>query len=89
MGDLLRRESQVLPDTYLHRGEIIRTLPDTTSRYLAFDVSKALQNQPEDNLLLEDRDRIVLYRVNDLRLPQTVKVLGPVTSRVPFPITRA
>ncbi|WP_257314255.1 polysaccharide biosynthesis/export family protein [Geothrix fuzhouensis] len=79
VGDLLARESQVLPDTYLSRGEIVRQLPDGTTRFLSFDVAKAIQQDPAHNLLLEDRDRVELYRIQDLRLPQTVRLLGPVT----------
>ena len=85
VGDLLRREAQVLPDTYLHRGEILRTLPDQSTRYLAFDVAKALAGSEDHNLILENRDRIELYRTNDLRLPQTVTVVGPVTRAGTFP----
>jgi protein involved in polysaccharide export with SLBB domain len=85
VGDLLKKEAQVLPDTYLHRGEITRTLPDRTTRFLAFDVAQALAGSPEHNLLLEDRDRIELYRTTDLRLPETVQVMGPVTRPGTFP----
>jgi len=79
VGDLLARESQVLPDTYLFRGEVVRQLPDGTTHFLSFDLAKALQKDPAHNLLLEDRDRVELYRIQDLRLPRTVKLLGPVT----------
>lgn len=79
VGDLLARESQILPDTYQARGEIVRTLPDGTTRFLSFDVAKAMQGDPAHNLGLEGRDRVELYRLQDLRLPKTVKVLGPVT----------
>ena len=85
VGDLLKREAQVLPDTYLHRGEIIRTLPDLTSSYLAFDVEKALAGQNDHNILLQDRDRVELYRTSDFRLLDTVRVLGPVTRPGLFP----
>ena len=57
VGDLLKRDGQVLPTTYRARGEIIRTLPDNTTRYLAFDVDKALGGDPAHNVLLENRDR--------------------------------
>jgi len=85
VGDLLRRESQLLPDTYLHRGEIVRTLPDQSTSYLAFDVAQALSGDPAHNILLQDRDQIELYRVSDLRLPQTVQVRGPVSRPGTFP----
>lgn len=79
VGDLLKRENQLLPDTYLGRGEIVRTAPSGATSYLAFDVAKAMAGDSAHNFLLEDRDRVDLYRLNDLRLRQTVKVLGPVS----------
>jgi len=79
VGDLLKRDAQILPDTYLARGEVVRTLADGTTQYFSFDVDKALAGDAAQDVLLEDRDRVELYRVEDLRLPKTVKVLGPVT----------
>ncbi len=79
VGDLLKRENQLLPDTYLGRGEIVRTAPGGNTSYLAFDVAKAVAEDPSHNLLLEDRDRVELYRLDDFRLRRTVKVLGPVS----------
>ena len=79
VGDLLRQEHQILPDTYQPRGEIVRTLPDGSTRYFAFDVTQALAGNPASDLLLADRDKVELYRVEDFRLPETVTVLGPVT----------
>lgn len=78
VGDLLKRDGQILPNTYLSRGEITRTLPDGTERFLAFDVSKALNGDPAHNLILEDRDRVDLYRTDDLRLRKVVSATGPV-----------
>lgn len=78
VGDLLKRDQQALPDTYLHRGEIVRTLPDGTSQFLTFDVVKAMAGDPPQNLLLANKDRIELYRTDDVRLQKTVTLLGPV-----------
>ncbi|WP_243303404.1 SLBB domain-containing protein [Geothrix oryzisoli] len=78
VGDFLKRENQVLPDSYLGRGEVVHTGLDGTQRLQAFDVAKALAGDPAHNLLLEDRDRIELFRLDELRLPRTVSVVGPV-----------
>ena len=78
IGDLLKRDAQVLPDTYHARGEVVRTALDGTTRFLAFDPDRALAGDATQNLLLEDRDRIELFRTEDLRLPEFVTVLGPV-----------
>ncbi|WP_026853124.1 polysaccharide biosynthesis/export family protein [Geothrix fermentans] len=78
VGDLLRRDSQVLPDTYRSRGEVVRTAVDGTTRFLAFDVDRALAGDATHNVLLEDRDRVELFRLEELRLPRLVTVTGPV-----------
>jgi protein involved in polysaccharide export with SLBB domain len=79
VGDLLKRDEQVLPDTYRARGEVVRTMVDGTSRFLVFDVDRALAGDPAQNLLLEDRDRVELFQIEALRAPKFVTVLGPVT----------
>lgn len=79
VADLLKQQNQVLPDTYLGRGELVRTHVDGSTAYQSFDLAKALQGDPAHNLLLEDRDRLEFYRRGDLRLRQTVQVMGPVT----------
>ena len=78
IGDLLKRDAQVLPDTYRARGEVVRTALDGTTRFLAFDLDRALAGDAAHNLLLEDRDRVELFRMEELRLPEFVTVLGPV-----------
>ena len=85
VGDLLKREMLVLPDTYEARGELIHTAPNGISRYESFDVRKALGGDPVHNLVLEDRDRIELHRQGQFRLPRTVTVLGPVAKPGPQP----
>lgn len=80
VGDLLQRDRQVLPDTYLGRGEIVRTGEDGTTKYLAFDVGKALTGDPAHNLLLENRDRVELVQLNRMRLPRQVLISGPLSS---------
>jgi protein involved in polysaccharide export with SLBB domain len=79
IGDLLKRDAQVLPDTYRARGEVVRTALDGTTGFLAFNLDRALAGDAAHNLLLEDRDRVELFRMEELRLPEFVTVLGPVT----------
>jgi len=78
IGDLLKKDSQVLQDTYRARGEVVRTSVDGSTQFLAFDLDRALAGDAAHNLLLQDRDRIELFRMEDLRLPVFVTVLGPV-----------
>lgn len=79
VGDFLKQMSLVLPDTYMERAELVRTHPDGSKHYLAFNVAKAMAGDPEHNLLLEKRDAVELYRVGDLRSRRTLTVQGAVT----------
>lgn len=79
VGDLLKRDRQVLPDTYLGRAEIVRTLEDGSTRFLVFNLGKALSGDASHNHVLEDRDRIELFSVDRFRLPRKVTLEGPLT----------
>lgn len=77
--DLLTGQEQLLPDTYLGRGELVRTYRDERQELLTFDVAKAVQGDLAHNLALEPRDRLTFYTITDFRLPRKVTVLGPFT----------
>jgi protein involved in polysaccharide export with SLBB domain len=76
VGDFLKAHSVLMPDTYLERGELVHILADGTKRFDAFNITKAMAGEAADNLALEDRDEINLYRMGDLRLPRYLKVVG-------------
>lgn len=78
VGDLLKRYNILLPDTYLERGELVNVLANGSKRFTVFNVARALDGDPRDNLVLQDRDEIDLFRIGDLRLQRFLKVVGPV-----------
>jgi protein involved in polysaccharide export with SLBB domain len=77
VADLLREPNQIQPDTYMERGQIVRTHEDGSTGMLVFNLARALRGDPADNLPLEPRDKVDLFKVDDLRLKATVKILGP------------
>jgi protein involved in polysaccharide export with SLBB domain len=77
--DLLKGQDQLLPDTYLGRGEVVRTYADERQELFVFDVAKALQGDAAHDLQLQGRDRLSFFAITDLRLPRTVTVVGPFT----------
>jgi protein involved in polysaccharide export with SLBB domain len=79
VGDLLRRYTLALPDTYLEKGELVHVLADGSKRFTAFNLTRAMAGDPGDNPLLEDRDEINLFRIGDMRLPRYLKIVGPVS----------
>jgi protein involved in polysaccharide export with SLBB domain len=80
LADLLAEPAQVRPDTYLERGQIIRTRGDGSTELLSFNVGLALARDPRHNLGLEPRDKVELVQVEALRLKRTVKIRGPFTT---------
>lgn len=78
-GSFIARNSLLLPDTYLERGELVRTLSDGSRQFRAFNVARAVKGEDGDSPELQDRDEIVLYRIGDVRLPLTLTVTGPLT----------
>ena len=78
VGAFLKQHALLLPDTYLERGELVRTKADGTKQFFAFNPSKAMAGDAMHDLKLEVRDAIELYRVGDMKLTRTVEVVGPV-----------
>ena len=85
LADLLRNPDQILPDTYQERGQIIRTHPDGATELLVFNLAQALRGDPAQNLPLEPRDRVELFKLDDLRIKTTVSILGPFPAAGSFP----
>lgn len=85
VGDLLKSPDQLMPDTYMERGEILRTFDDGSTKYLAFNVRKALDADPTHNLLLADRDRLELHRKDRMRPDESVTLSGPYSHAGSFP----
>ena len=77
VADLLKRDDQILPDTYLERGEVVRTAEDGKTRFLQFQVRKALAGDPQENLPLEDRDRVEIFKKQSVEPAPMVTFVNP------------
>jgi protein involved in polysaccharide export with SLBB domain len=66
VADLLERARGVLEDAYLDRADLYRANPDNTQTLIPLDLTKALQRDPQANVALERRDRLVVYRLQDV-----------------------
>ncbi len=60
--DLLLQAGGVLPNAYIERAFLQRRNPDGSyGPLLAIDLRKAMLNEPEHNVLLQDRDMLMVY----------------------------
>jgi protein involved in polysaccharide export with SLBB domain len=78
VADLVQGETQLLPDSYLPKAELFRKSEDGRTSYIPLDLGKAMAGDAVSNLLLEDRDRLEVYRLSDFRRMETVTVSGPI-----------
>jgi len=67
-------------DAYLDRGEVVRRSNEGKDyQTIYFDVAKAMSGDPQENLLLQDRDRITIHSVWELFGIKSVFIDGEVT----------
>lgn len=60
--DLILEAEDLTSEAYTLQGTLYRTDPVTGEvTTLTFDVAKAIQGDPEDNMVLEELDRVVIY----------------------------
>lgn len=76
--DLLIKADTLTPEAFTGKGIIIRTRPNLQQAMLNFNIAKALQGDPQNNLLLENRDTVVVFK-DSLFFPiKQVEIFGPV-----------
>ncbi|MGZ3597439.1 MAG: SLBB domain-containing protein, partial [Syntrophales bacterium] len=67
-------------DAYLDRGELVRRINEGKDyETLYFDVARAMAGDPNENLLIQDRDRIIIHSVWEQFGAKTVSIDGEVT----------
>lgn len=76
--ELLNDGEQLEPDAYLPRADIFRTNPDGKRELVSFSVEKLLSGDTAANLLLNDRDSVVLYGIYEVERKKFVSIEGEV-----------
>ena len=75
-------------NAYLAQAHLYRTDPKTREvTMVVTDISRALAGPGDDNLLLQDKDRIVVHHVEEYRPERTVTVEGDVRRPGQYPLT--
>lgn len=87
-ADLIERARGLLPNAG-PRADVIRLLPDGTTRLIRVDVGRALLRDPGENVVLEPNDRVRIYDVANFQWMggRVVHIEGAV--RNPGNLTRA
>lgn len=71
-------QAGLLPQSYLKQAWLIREENDGKKRLITVDLGRAQQRDPAHNIPLQDGDELLIYSVDDVFLPRTVKIEGQV-----------
>jgi len=63
----------------MENGEIIRQYPNNEYKTTYFNVARAMEGDPRENLLLQNRDRIIIHSVLEKNPKRSIFISGDVT----------
>ncbi len=74
-------------DAYLEKAEILRIDKNRQYQTIYFNVAKAMLENAQDNILLQDEDKITIHSVNELVYKKTVSIEGDILRPGTFQFT--
>jgi len=77
--DAILNAGGLTSNAYLERGEIVRTNSKREYTTLYFNIAKAVADDPRENLILQDEDRIVIHSIWERVYKRSVAIDGEVT----------
>jgi polysaccharide export outer membrane protein len=87
LSDAIHRAGGLLPDAATGDAQVFRSMPDSTMKILNVKLSGALDGNPEDNIVLTSRDRVLIHRNANAVDPNAVYVKGEVERPGRYPLT--
>ena len=76
--DLIIKADSLLGDTYMDRLDIIRINPDFSEQLITINLLKAMDNDPEHNIILKDMDVLNVYSTTKMISNEFISVSGHV-----------
>jgi protein involved in polysaccharide export with SLBB domain len=76
--DLVLKADGLFPETFMDEAILIRTLPSEKKEIISFNLQKAMNEDPEDNLTLQNRDEVKIFNVENFHPTRTVEIIGEV-----------
>lgn len=78
VSELIARAEGLKEDAYSKRGTIIRLKSDLTTEIVNFDLAKALDGDPTEDMLLKREDIVTVYSILEFREEYKVTIDGEV-----------
>lgn len=87
VSDIIKLGGGLAKTAYLGKGEVVRFQEDRSKITLYFDVGRALENDPENDILLAAEDWVIIHSVYETRTEEKVSILGAVKYPGEYPLT--
>ena len=87
ISDAIHLAGGLEPDAASADAQVFRYMPDSTLTILNVKLSGALQGNPQDNVILSSRDRVLVHKNPAAVDPATVSVKGEVEHPGRYPLT--
>ncbi len=76
--DLVLKADSLLPEAFVSKAVLIRTLPTEKKEIISFDLQKALNGERENNYILQNKDEVKIYNDETFFPTRSVEILGAV-----------
>ncbi|MCX7769939.1 MAG: SLBB domain-containing protein [Proteobacteria bacterium] len=63
---------------YMKQGELIRVTPSRDYKTIYFNLEKVISGDPNENIKVQDEDRIIIHSINEEKYKQVVFISGEV-----------
>ncbi len=83
--DLIVSADSLFPDAFMGKATLVRTLPSEKKEVIAFNLGKAMNGNPADNVILQNRDVVQIYKDNTFFPTRTVSISGEVNKPGTYP----
>jgi protein involved in polysaccharide export with SLBB domain len=87
LSDAIHMAGGLAPDAETEDAQVFRYLPDGKLKIFSVKLSEAVAGNPEDNILLNSRDRVLVHRNPADVDPATVYIKGEVARPGRYPLT--
>jgi polysaccharide biosynthesis/export protein len=87
LADAVHLAGGLAPEAQTDDAQVFRYLPDGKAQIFSVNLSEALSGDPNANILLDSRDRVLVHKSPDAEQPATVYIEGEVGKPGRYPLT--
>jgi polysaccharide biosynthesis/export protein len=87
LADAVQLAGGLAADAQADDAQVFRYLPDGKAKIFSVSLSAALEGDPNDNILLQSRDRVLIHKSANADEPATVYIEGEVVKPGRYPLT--